>query len=193
MSELMLIAISASLVNTLLLTNLFEAGSRVSTTRRSEAAWATALTTLLTVPLVSVLAYAAYHWVLAPLGLVYLRTLVFLLLVAVAVPLAARCACAMRPGLDALPRALVPLVATNCAVLGVALLGIERYQSLLATLAHGAFASVGFGVVLVTYVALYDRIDGADVPKAFRGVPLVLVTAGLMALAFAGFRGLGAQ
>jgi len=188
MSELLLIAISASLVNTLLLANLLEHCPPSHSSRDVEAGWTVSVVTLLTVPLLSGLAYATCHWFLEPLGLQYLRTLVLLLLVAVAAPLAAAAGRAMRRGPDTWPRAFLALIATNCTLLGVALPALEHRTGLLGSLVFGASAGLGFGVVLVTFIALHERLDVSEVPRAFRGPPLVLVTAGLMALALAGFR-----
>jgi H+/Na+-translocating ferredoxin:NAD+ oxidoreductase subunit A len=191
MSEILLIAISASLVNTLLLANLLEHCPPSHSSRHGEAGWVVSVAMLLTVTLLSGLAYLTCHWLLEPLGLQYLRTLVLLLLVAVAAPLAAATMRAMQRGPETWPRAFVALIATNCALLGVALPALEHRNGLLGSLVFGVSAGLGFGVVLVTFIALHERLDVSEVPRAFRGPPIVLVTAGLMALAFAGFRGLG--
>ena len=87
----------------------------------------------------------------------------------------------------------LPLITTNCAVLGVALLNVNRQHGLLESLVFGASAGAGFGLALLLFTALRERLDTADVPQAFRGAPVALVTAGLMALAFMGFAGLGAR
>jgi electron transport complex protein RnfA len=85
------------------------------------------------------------------------------------------------------------LITTNCAVLGVALLNVDRQRGLLESLVFGASAGAGFGLALLLFAALRERLETADVPAAFRGAPLALITAGLMALAFMGFAGLGSR
>jgi len=100
---------------------------------------------------------------------------------------------ATSPLLHELLGVFLPLVTTNCAVLGVALLNLDRRHGMLESLVFGAAAGAGFGVALLAFAALRERLETADVPAAFRGAPLALVTAGLMALAFMGFGGLGAR
>ncbi|RPI13566.1 MAG: electron transport complex subunit RsxA, partial [Lysobacterales bacterium] len=87
----------------------------------------------------------------------------------------------------------LPLITTNCAVLGVALLNLQRQHGLLESLVYGFFAAAGFGLALVAFAALRERFDAGDVPATFRGAPIALVTAGLMALAFMGFGGLAGR
>jgi electron transport complex protein RnfA len=100
---------------------------------------------------------------------------------------------ATSPLLRQLLGIFLPLITTNCAVLGVALLNVDRQNRLLESLVFGASAGAGFGIALLLFTALRERLDTADVPAAFRGAPVALVTAGLMALAFMGFAGLGAR
>ena len=87
----------------------------------------------------------------------------------------------------------LPLITTNCAVLGVALINVEEQHGLLESLVFGASAGAGFGLALLLFAALRERLEAADVPAAFRGAPIALITAGLMALAFMGFTGLAAR
>ena len=100
---------------------------------------------------------------------------------------------ATSPLLHQLLGVFLPLITTNCAVLGVALLNLDRHHDLLESLVYGASAAAGFGLALVLFAALRERIDSGDAPAPFRGAPLALVTAGLMALAFMGFTGLGSR
>jgi len=161
--------------------------------RRFEAAAGMALATLFVLTIASGLSYSAWHWVLEPLGLGYLRTLVFILLIASVVLLTDHMMRATNPLLHQMLGIFVPLITTNCAVLGVALLNVDRQHGLLESLVFGAAAGVGFGLALVLFAGLRERLDTCDVPAAFKGAPIALVTAGVMALAFMGFRGLAAQ
>jgi electron transport complex protein RnfA len=192
-TDLLLLALGASLVNNFVLTNFLGLCPFVGASRRYEAAAGMALATLFVLTLASGASYAAYHWLLEPLGLGYLRTLVFILLIAAAVQFAELLIRATSPLLHQLLGVFLPLITTNCAVLGVALLNLERQHGLLESLVFGAAAAAGFGLALLLFAALRERIDAGDVPAAFRGAPIALVTAGLMALAFMGFGGLGGR
>lgn len=193
MTDLLLLALGASLVNNFVLTNFLGLCPFVGASRRYEAAAGMALATLFVLTLASGASYAAYHWLLEPLGLGYLRTLVFILLIAAAVQFTELLIRATSPLLHQLLGVFLPLITTNCAVLGVALLNLDRQHGLLESLVFGAAAAAGFGLALLLFAALRERIDAGDVPAAFRGAPIALVTAGLMALAFMGFGGLGGR
>lgn len=193
MSDLLLLALGASLINNFVLTNFLGLCPFVGVSRRFEAAAGMALATMFVLTLASGLSYAAWHWVLEPLGLEYLRILVFILLIAAVVQFTELAVRATSPLLHQLLGVFLPLITTNCAVLGVALLNLDRRHGLLESLVFGASAGAGFSLALLTFAALRERIDSGDVPAAFRGAPIALVTAGLMALAFMGFSGLGAR
>jgi electron transport complex protein RnfA len=193
MSDLLLLALGASLVNNFVLTNFLGLCPFVGVSRRFEAAAGMALATLFVLTLASGLSYALWHWLLEPLGLGYLRTLAFILLIAGVVQGTELVVRATSPLLHALLGVFLPLITTNCAVLGVALLNLDRQHGLLESLVFGASAAAGFGLALLLFAALRERIGTGDVPAAFRGAPIALVTAGLMALAFMGFSGLGGR
>jgi electron transport complex protein RnfA len=191
MSDLLLLALGASLVNNFVLTNFLGLCPFVGVSRRFEAAAGMALATLFVLTLASGLSYAAWHWLLEPFGLGYLRTLVFILLIAGVVQGTELVVRATSPLLHELLGVFLPLITTNCAVLGVALLNLDRQHGLLESLVFGAAAAAGFGLALLLFAALRERIDSGDIPAVFKGTPIALVTAGLMALAFMGFAGLG--
>jgi electron transport complex protein RnfA len=190
MSDLLLLALGASLVNNFVLTQFLGLCPFVGVSRRFEAAAGMALATLFVLTLASGASYTAWHWILEPLGLGYLRTLVFILLIAAVVQTTEMLVRATSPLLHELLGVFLPLITTNCAVLGVALLNFERQQGFIESLVFGAAAAAGFGLALLAFTGLRERMESADVPAAFRGAPLALVTAGLMALAFMGFGGL---
>jgi electron transport complex protein RnfA len=189
-TDLLLLAIGASLVNNFVLTQFLGLCPFVGVSRRFEAAAGMALATLFVLTLASGASYAVWHWILEPLGLEYLRTLVFILLIAAVVQVTEMLVRASSPLLHELLGVFLPLITTNCAVLGVALLNLERQHGLIESLVFGAAAAAGFGLALLAFAGLRERLETADVPAAFRGTPLALVTAGLMALAFMGFGGL---
>jgi electron transport complex protein RnfA len=189
-TDLLLLALGASLVNNFVLTQFLGLCPFVGVSRRLEVAAGMALATLFVLTLASGASYATWHWVLEPLGLGYLRTLVFILLIAAVVQVTEMLVRASSPLLHELLGVFLPLITTNCAVLGVALLNLERQHGLVESLVFGAAAAAGFGLALLAFAGLRERLETADVPAAFRGTPLALITAGLMALAFMGFGGL---
>lgn len=193
MTDLLLLALGASLVNNFVLTNFLGLCPFVGVSRRFDAAAGMALATIFVLTLASGLSYLAWRWLLLPLGLEYLRVLVFILVIAAVVQVTELAVRATSPLLHQLLGVFLPLITTNCAVLGVALLNLDRRHGLLESLVFGAFAGAGFGLALLAFAALRERTDAVDVPLAFRGAPIALVTAGLMALAFMGFSGLGAR
>jgi len=190
MTDLLLVALGASLVNNFVLTNFLGLCPFVGVSRRLEAATGMALATLFVLTLASGLSHLAYAWLLEPLGLAYLRTLTFILLIAAVVQLTELLVRRLSPLLHELLGVFLPLITTNCAVLGVALLNLEQRHDLLGSLVFGAAAAAGFGLALVLFAGLRERLEAGDVPAPFRGAPIALVTAGLMALAFMGFSGL---
>lgn len=193
MSDLLLLALGASLVNNFVLTGFLGLCPFVGASRRFEAAVGMALATLFVLTLASGLSYSVSHWVLEPLGLQYLRTITFILLIAGVVQLAELMVRSSSPVLYELLGVFLPLITTNCAVLGVALMNENLGHNLIESLVFGAAAAAGFGLVLLLFAALRERLEDADLPRAFRGAPVALVTAGLMALAFMGFSGLGGR
>ena len=190
MTDLLLLALGASLVNNFVLTQFLGLCPFVGVSRRFEAAAGMALATVFVLTLASGASYAVWHWILEPLGLGYLRILVFILLIAAVVQVTEMLVRASSPLLHELLGVFLPLITTNCAVLGVALLNLERQHGFVESLVFGAAAAAGFGLALLAFAGLRERLETADVPAAFRGTPLALITAGLMALAFMGFGGL---
>ena len=193
MPELLLLAIGASLVNNVVLTGFLGLCPFVGAGRRLEAAAGMALATLFVLTLASGASWVAWHWLLEPLGLGYLRTLVFILLIAALVQFTEMLVRSTSPLLHELLGVFLPLITTNCAVLGVALINLDRGHGFLESLVFGAAAGAGFGAALLAFTGLRERLEGADLPAAFRGAPIALVTAGLMALAFMGFAGLAGR
>ncbi|MCS6037593.1 electron transport complex subunit RsxA [Klebsiella pneumoniae subsp. pneumoniae] len=129
-------------------------------------------------------------WILIPLNLVYLRTLAFILVIAVVVQFTEMVVRKTSPALYRLLGIFLPLITTNCAVLGVALLNINLGHNFLQSALYGFAAAVGFSLVMVLFAAIRERLVVADVPAPFRGNAIALITAGLMSLAFMGFSGL---
>ncbi|MGK7297113.1 MAG: electron transport complex subunit RsxA [Candidatus Wenzhouxiangella sp. M2_3B_020] len=187
--DLLLIIISAALVNNFVLIQFLGLCPFLGVSSRLEGAAGMAMATAFVLTLSSVASYLLTEWVLAPLGLEYLRIVAFIVVIAGLVQLTEL---VMRNAAPMLHRVLgiyLPLITSNCAVLGVALLNVREQHSLVESALYGFGAALGFGAVLVMLAAARERLAMADVPESFRGAPIGLVTAGLMALAFMGFAG----
>jgi len=158
--------------------------------RKLETATGMALATTFVLTLSSVASYLVNEYLLAPLGLEYLRTITFILVIAVVVQFTEMVVHKTSPLLYQVLGIFLPLITTNCAVLGVALLNVQQQHGFLQSAVYGFGASVGFSLVLILFAAMRERITVADVPEAFRGPAIALITAGLMSMAFMGFSGL---
>jgi electron transport complex protein RnfA len=190
MTELLLLAIGASLVNNFVLTQFLGLCPFVGVSRRFEAAAGMALATLFVLTVASGLSFSLWHWVLQPLGLEYLRTLAFILMIAGVVQFTELLVRATSPLLHQMLGIFLPLITTNCAVLGVPLLNVQADHNLVESLLFGLGGAIGFSVVLIIFASIRERLEAADVPVVFRGSAIAFVTAGLMSLAFMGFAGL---
>lgn len=189
MTELALIIVAAALVNNFVLVQFLGLCPFLGASRRLEGAAGMALATGLVLTLASAMSYLVERYLLAPLELDHLNLIAFILVIAAAVQFTELVLRHTSPLLYRVLGLYIPLIASNCAVLGVALLNSRQNSSLLEALFYGAGAAVGFGLVLTLLSGLRERLDAADIPAPFRGVPITLLTAGLMSLAFYGFNG----
>lgn len=190
MGDIALLLVGAVFVNNFVLVKFLGLCPFMGVSRRIDAAYGMALATGFVLTLSSALAWAVHHWILLPLGLEYLRTLGFILVIASVVQFTEIVMNRQSPRLYRVLGIYLPLITTNCAVLGVALLNVQARHSLIESILYGFGASVGFGLVLVLFSAMRERLETADVPAAWRGAPIALATAGLMSLAFMGFAGM---
>ncbi len=187
--DLLLIIVGAALVNNFVLIQFLGLCPFMGVSNQLEGAIGMSLATAFVLTLSTVASYLLDTWVLTPLGLEFLATIGFILVIATLVQLTE---IIMRTASPILYRVLgiyLPLITSNCAVLGVALLNLRQHDSLVESAVYGLGAAVGFGAVLITLSAAREKIRLADVPASFQGAPIGLITAGLMALAFMGFAG----
>lgn len=190
MTDLIVILISTVLVNNFVLVRFLGLCPFLGVSRNLEAATGMSLATGFVLTLSSATAYLLHEYVLVPLQLEYLRTISFILVIAASVQFTEIMVRRLSPMLDQVLGIYIPLIATNCAVLGVALLNVQQAHGFAESVVFGFGASVGFALVLVMFAAIRERVDAADVPVAFRGTAIALVTAGIMSLAFMGFAGM---
>jgi electron transport complex protein RnfA len=155
-----------------------------------ETAIGMSMATTFVLTLASLSSYLVEHYILLPLGIGYLRTLSFILVIAVVVQFTEMVVHKTSPTLYRLLGIFLPLITTNCAVLGVALLNINQDHNFVESVVYGFGAAVGFSLVLILFSAMRERLAVSDVPKPFKGASIGMITAGLMSLAFMGFTGL---
>jgi len=190
MTEYLLILVSTILVNNFVLVQFLGLCPFMGVSGKLETAMGMSLATTFVLTLASVCSYLAYTYLLAPLNLEFLRTITFILVIAVVVQFTEMVVRKTSPLLYRVLGIFLPLITTNCAVLGVALLNIQRQNSFTESILYGFGAAVGFSLVLVLFAAMRERIAVADVPRPFQGAAIGMMTAGLMSLAFMGFTGL---
>ncbi|MEE9422050.1 MAG: electron transport complex subunit RsxA, partial [Gammaproteobacteria bacterium] len=184
MAEYALILISTVLVNNFVLVKFLGLCPFMGVSRKLETATGMSLATTFVLTLSSACSYLANEYLLAPLGLEYLRTITFILVIAAVVQFTEMVVHKTSPLLYQVLGIFLPLITTNCAVLGVALLNVQESHGFFASALYGFGAAVGFSLVLILFAAMRERIDAADVPLPFRGSAIGLITAGLMSLAF---------
>ena len=189
MKELALILISTVLVNNFVLVMFLGLCPFMGVSKKLESAIGMGWATTFVLTLSSGLSYLINTYLLVPFGLEYLRIITFILVIATIVQFTELVVRKTSPLLHQLLGIYLPLITTNCAVLGVALLNVREQHSFVQSLVYGFGAAVGFSLVLVMFSAMRERIHVADVPEPFRGPAIALVTAGMMSLAFLGFAG----
>jgi electron transport complex protein RnfA len=190
MKEYALILVSTILVNNFVLVKFLGLCPFMGVSRKLETATGMGLATTFVLTLSSICSYLANEYLLAPFGLEYLRTITFILVIAAVVQLTEMIVRKTSPMLYQVLGIFLPLITTNCAVLGVALLNVQTEHNFIASALYGFGAAVGFSLVLVLFAAMRERIIVADVPEPFKGPSVALITAGLMSIAFMGFAGL---
>ncbi len=190
MTELTVIVVGTVLVNNFVLTRFLGLCPFMGVSRSLEAATGMSLATTFVLTLSSATAYLLHEYVLVPLELSYLRTLSFILVIAASVQFREIMVRRLSPVLHQVLGIFIPLIATNCAVLGVALLNVQQSKGFVQSLFFGLGAAGGFALVLILFAAIRERLEAADVPMPFRGAAIALMTAGIMSLAFMGFQGM---
>lgn len=190
MTEYLLIFVSTVLVNNFVLVKFLGLCPFMSVSSKLETATGMGLATTFVLTLSAITSYLINAYLLIPLDLLFLRTITFILVIAVVVQFTEMVVHKTSPLLYQVLGIFLPLITTNCAVLGVALLNVQEQHHFLESAVYGFGAAVGFSLVLVLFAALRERVAVADVPKVFQGAPIALITAGIMSMAFMGFAGL---
>ena len=190
MTHYLFLILGAVLVNNVVLVRILGLCPFMGVSKKLETAFGMGAATTFVLTVATGASYVIDHFLLIPFELDYLRTISFIVTIAAIVQLTEMVIQKTSPVLHQVLGIYLPLITTNCAVLGVPLLNIANKHNFIESLLFGAGNAVGFSLVLVLFAGIRERVDGADVPQPFRGVAIALVTAGLMSLAFMGFAGL---
>ena len=188
--DLLVILIASSLVNNVVLSQFLGLCPFLGVSKKTNTATGMGVAVIFVITLASAVAGAIYQYLLVPLDITYLQTIVFILVIAALVQFVEMFLKKFIPSLYQSLGVYLPLITTNCAVLGVALTNVQKSYGILTGIVNGFATAVGFTVSIVILAGIREKMAYNDIPESFRGMPIVLVTAGLMAIAFCGFSGL---
>ena len=188
--ELLVILISSSLVNNVVLSQFLGLCPFLGVSKKTNTAAGMGAAVIFVITLASAVAGTIYKFILLPFDITYLQTIVFILVIAALVQFVEMFLKKFMPGLYQALGVYLPLITTNCAVLGVALTNVQKNYGILAGIVNGFATAVGFTISIVILAGIREKMAHNDIPESFKGMPIVLVTAGLMAIAFCGFSGL---
>ncbi|MDE6816458.1 MAG: electron transport complex subunit RsxA [Lachnospiraceae bacterium] len=188
--ELLIILISSSLVSNVVLSQFLGLCPFLGVSKKINTAAGMGTAVIFVITLASAVAGGIYKYILMPLDITYLQTIVFILVIAALVQFVEMF---LKKFMKSLYQALgvyLPLITTNCAVLGVALTNVQKNYGILEGIVNGFATAVGFTISIVILAGIREKMEYNDIPESFKGMPIVLITAGLMAIAFCGFSGL---
>lgn len=190
MNTLILIAIGSALVNNVVLSQFLGLCPFLGVSKKIKTASGMGFAVIFVITISSFLASLIYNFILVPLKLTYLNTIVFILVIAALVQFVEMFLKKASPSLYKALGVYLPLITTNCAVLGVALTNVSKEYDILTSVVNGFGTAVGFTIAIVILAGVRERTEHNDIPEAFKGMPITLITAGLMAIAFIGFSGI---
>ena len=188
--ELLIILISSSLVSNVVLSQFLGLCPFLGVSKKTNTAAGMGTAVIFVITLASAVAGVIYEFILVPFDLTYLQTIVFILVIAALVQFVEMF---LKKFMKSLYQALgvyLPLITTNCAVLGVALTNVQKNYGIFTGIVNGFATAVGFTIAIVILAGIREKMEYNDIPESFKGMPIVLITAGLMAIAFCGFSGL---
>lgn len=190
MKELILILIASAFVNNVVLSQFLGLCAFVGVSRKTETAAGMGGAVIFVITIASAFASLIYNYILVPTNLEYMQTIVFIVVIAALVQFVEMFLKKMIPGLYNSLGVYLPLITTNCAVLGVALINVQKNYGFVSSVVNGFGTAIGFTVAIVIMAGIRERIEYNDITESFKGSPIVLITSGLMAIAFFGFAGL---
>ena len=190
LKDLLIILISSSLVSNVVLSQFLGLCPFLGVSKKTNTASGMGVAVIFVITLASAVAGVIYKYVLVPLNITYLQTIVFILVIAALVQFVEMFLRKYIPSLYESLGVYLPLITTNCAVLGVALTNVQKNYGILTGVVNGFATAVGFTISIIILAGIREKMEYNDIPESFKGMPIVLVTAGLMAIAFCGFSGL---
>lgn len=190
MKELIIILIGAALVNNVVLSQFLGLCPFLGVSKKVDTAAGMGGAVIFVITLASLLTSIVYKFIMVPFHIEYLQTIIFILLIAALVQFVEMFLKKSMPSLYSSLGVYLPLITTNCAVLGVALINVQKEYTILKSVVNGFGTALGFTISIVILAGIRERCENNDVPESFKGSPIVLLTAGLMAIAFCGFAGL---
>ena len=189
-AKILLFMVSCILTNNFIFSRFLGCCPFLGVSSKVETATGMGLAVTFVMGLASLFTYMVYHWVLVPLGIEYLNTITFILVIASLVQVVEMFLKKSAPSLYNALGIYLPLITTNCAVLGVTILNVNNNYNMLYSVLNGVFGALGFLLAIVLMAGVRERLESSDIPKPMRGFPISLVIAGLMSIAFMGFNGL---
>ena len=190
MKTLLLIAISSALINNVVLSQFMGLCPFLGVSKKIKTASGMGAAVIFVITISSLLAAVIYQYVLVPLNLTYLNTIVFILVIAALVQFVEMVLKKVSPSLYKALGVYLPLITPNWAVLGVALTNVSKGYNILTSVVNGFATALGFAISIIILAGIRERNEYNDVPESFKGMPITLITAGLMAIAFIGFSGI---
>ncbi len=190
MKELILVIVSAALVNNIILSQFQGLCPFLGVSKKTDTAAGMGVAVIFVITLASFVTSLIYKFVLVPLHITYLQTIAFILVIAALVQFVEMFLKKSIPSLYQALGVFLPLITTNCAVLGAALTNVQKGYGILLSIFNGVGTAVGFTIAIVLLASIRESIEDNDIPNSFKGSPIVLITSGLMAIAFMGFAGL---
>lgn len=190
MTELIIIAIGSALVSNVVLSQFLGLCPFLGVSKKVETAAGMGAAVIFVITLASAVTGIIYQFALVPLDITYLQTIVFILVIAALVQFVEMFLKKSMPALYQSLGVFLPLITTNCAVLGVALNNVKKNYDIVTGIVNGFATAVGFTIAIIILAGLREKMEYNDIPESFKGMPIVLITAGLMAIAFCGFSGL---
>lgn len=184
------IVISSIFINNIIFAKFLGCCPFMGVSKKIDASLGMGMAVTFVITLASAITWLVYNFLLEPLGLAYLQTIAFILIIASLVQFVEMAIQKTSPSLYKALGVFLPLITTNCAVLGVAILNIQNSYNFIETIVNGFAVAVGFSLALVLLAGIRERLEFADIPVSFKGVPIAFVTAGLLAMAFMGFSGM---
>ena len=190
LAELVLIAVGSAIVNNVVLSQFLGLCPFLGVSKKVDTAVGMGGAVVFVITLASAVAAAIYKFILVPLDITYLQTIVFILVIAALVQFVEMFLKKYVQGLYQALGVYLPLITTNCAVLGIALTNVQKNYGILYSIVSGFATAAGFLISITILAGIREKMEYNDIPESFKGMPIVMITAGLMAIAFCGFSGL---